>query len=275
METPQPRITQEDKTSPFRNDLDPDYVPPQTGKGEKDATPASGDQSKTVPLAALEDERKKRQAIESEFNDFRTRHTQPLQPQQPQQPQPEIVEPPDPLDDPEGYKNYVRAVAQAETANTRLAISVEVARSQHADYDQMEAAFVEAAAANPALAHTIRNHPAPAFYAYKEGKAFLARKELGDDPAKYREKLMSEMKDELRSAVIADLQNEGIIPRGQGFTPRQQQPAAQPRFPTSLATERSAAPRGNPGFSGPTPLSAIPGPGTSAQRRAARLNGQA
>ena len=115
-------------------------------------------------------------------------------------------------------------------------------RSQHDDYDEAEAAFIEAANKNPALWAELRSHSVPAQFAYEMGRKFKAMQELGDDPTKWEEKI--------RAKVLAEL-------KAQNGTPDPTQPAAPP--PGSLAEVPSATNRGTDTapWDGPAPLEDI------------------
>ena len=62
-------------------------------------------------------------------------------------------------------------------------MSQEMMRQAHADYDEVESLFVEAAQMNPALAVQLANHPFPARFAYQQGTRFRALLQAGDSAA--------------------------------------------------------------------------------------------
>lgn len=183
------------------------------------AAPSQEDQEKHVPLAALEAERKGRQdwkekaiRAEEELKALRAQYQQPQQPQQQQI---------DPLQ-----------AVQQQVINERFNMSEMLVRQQYQDADEKVQVFMEAARANPALAAALQTQRHPWEFAYKEGARMLMLKEVGDDPAQYREKLKAELMAELQKSA----------------------PAPALNLPQSLNGARSVAPRSAPAFTGPTPL---------------------
>lgn len=195
---------------------------------------AAQENGKHVPLAALEAERKGRQdwkekAIRYEEELKAIRQQQNPQPQTPQDP---------------------TVVLQQQILNERFNMSEQIARQQYGtsgDFDAMIDAFGEAAKANPALAMQLQRERHPWEFAYKEGKKIQALREIGDDPATFKERIRQEVLAELKAA-------------GGGAAPSPSNPAAsaptQP-LPQSLASARSSAPRGATAFSGPTPINSL------------------
>lgn len=202
----------------------------------------------TVPRAALEDERHKRQELERQIHAL-TQQQQPPQYEVPPPPQAEEV--PDLWVDPEKalayqaeqlrqeFKGQMAAFQQSEFDN-RVAVSERLLSMQHEDYDAASKVYADAAKSaaergNLDMLHALRDHPMPAQYAYEVGKQMLAMQQVGSDPDAYRAKL--------RAEIIAEMQ------QGQG---QAQAPAVS--APTSLASAPSApAPASqNGGFDGPT-----------------------
>lgn len=142
----------------------------ETGEKEPDGTPPPADEKTdtTVPIAAMHDERRKRQDLE--------RRVAELQQQQTQAPVPDVLE------DPEAFTAYQDNKRQAERLQDRIAMSEQLIRSQvgEEDYNTAELAFADEVINNPALAVELRTHPNPAKFAYDVGKAVLDRQEIGD-----------------------------------------------------------------------------------------------
>jgi hypothetical protein len=195
-----------------------------------DAPPAS-EHDKLVPLKALEEERKGRQdwkekaiRFEEELKHMRAQQSQPQaqQPQQPQQPlPPEMV-----------------------MLNERFNISEMMAREKYADLDEKFEVFQKAAADNPALGAELARQKHPYDWMYKHAQKLQALAEIGDDPTAYEQKMREKIMAELQAAQPAEAQPAAT-------------PAAAPVLPKSLATNRSAAPRSAPVWTGPTPLDNI------------------
>jgi hypothetical protein len=217
-------------------EMPPEPAPPAEPVEDE---PSSADESLTVPVAALKDERKKRQEIERQLAELQAQavpqQPQPVsQPQQPQQQQPPQM--PDPLEDPEGWKQWhdetqARLVHQQQVSayQTRALTSRMVAMQQHDDYEVAEEAFTAAARTSPELLRQIAVHPNPAQYAYEVGKRAMMLQEIGPDPQAY-----------IEQEVARRLAEQG-------------QPAPQPNpvesapVPQSLASTASAQPRNSKG----------------------------
>lgn len=203
----------------------PEGDAPQGGEAaDGGATTAPQGDARHVPLAALEAERTQRQdwkekaiRYEEELKALRA-HTQAQQPAQQ-------------LDPMQQMRN--------EVINQRFDMSEELVRSAHADTDEKVGVFMEAARANPALALALQQQRHPWKFAYDEGARMLAHKEIGNDPAAYRERVKAE--------VLAEFQKaNGSQPSHQSLN-----------LPASLNGARSVAPRSAPGFTGPTPFESI------------------
>lgn len=176
---------------------------------------------KTVPLKALEDERRKRQELEQRLE------------QQPKQ------EAPDPLDDPDGFRQY----QDNARLNDRIEISVEIAREMHEDFDSVHEVFMEEAAKNPVLAQAAMQSKAPGIHIYREGKRLAKAREIGD-PDEYANRKVQEATKAL-ATELAEL--------------KAQINNAQKRdsIPTTLADQRSVGGMSNPKQPEHTPLHAV------------------
>ena len=158
--------------------------------------------------------------------------------QQQQYQQPQI---PDPLIDPEGAFAYRDQHMNAELYRTRVELSQDLMRSQHQDYDEVEAIFAEEAQANPALAAEILRHPSPARYAYETGKKLKVLREIGSDPSAWEAKKEAELRTRIEAEYAT---RQPTVPRA---------PTAPP--PQSLAGVPSVTPRNISKVNqGPTPL---------------------
>jgi hypothetical protein len=196
---------------------------PPTGDKTTEAAPPAATQEKTVPVKALEDERRKRQELERRVAEFERAQRPQAQPQQPQAP--------DIYGDPEGYAAYLRNQYDNGLYETRVVLSQDMMRQQHADYDEVEKVFADymwqrAEMGDQSLANALRQSANPAKFAYEQGKRIRFMTEIGNDPDGYVERKVQER--------LASLKT----PPG---TPQQPEaPAAAP--PTSLAGTASAAP---------------------------------
>jgi hypothetical protein len=137
-----------------------------------------------VPRKVAIAERKKRQAAEQEAAELRGQlkvlqeHATRGAPQQdPQKPgQPQVSDADLFFADPPAY--IERRLAET-SGKQRLELSQELMRSVHTDYDDVEKAFLEAAANNPGLQIGLAKASNPARFAYENGKALAKFKGVG------------------------------------------------------------------------------------------------
>lgn len=186
VEQPEP----EAKEEPKQEAPEPEPEQPKD-KGETAPPPGEPQIPKGyVPLAAIEDERRKRQEWERKAQEF---ERQIQQAQQQTQHLPKQF-----LDDPDG-------TLQQYAVNVRTETSQIVMRSLHPDYDEMEAHFVKLAEQNPALQYRLQTEPNPAKFAYdtaKEDLELAPVREAGGLTKwqeKQREALRKEIEAELRA----------------------------------------------------------------------------
>lgn len=114
---------------------------------------------KTVPLKALEEERRKRQEYERRIKELET------QPKQEPQQAPQFWE------NPEQYIAQVGNQIRIETSQATM-------RAIHQDYDEMESFFVEKAQRMPYLIAQLNSHPNPALFAYQTAKQLKEMDEI-------------------------------------------------------------------------------------------------
>lgn len=229
-----------DERGRFASASDPGDETPEAPAPEA-APPAAQQEAEPghIPVAALRDERQKRQQLEAQLQQYETYFSQLQQP--PQQP----AEVPDMYTDPEGYTRWVaeqveqRIMGQvqqygSQVETTNLArVSELLARQRYTDYDQTVAAAVEANKANPFIATQVAQAEDPAEAAYRIGKNILAAQQLGTAEIPSRDAL----KNELRAELMAEL---GL--------------SSTPKAPSSLASEGSVASRSGPAWAGPPSL---------------------
>jgi hypothetical protein len=151
--------------------------------------------------------------------------------------------------DPQQLQQYVHGIVaqerQAMQQNMlvqKVVTSQEFMRSRFEDYDELETVFAEEMAKDPSLQQKMWADPFPAKFAYEHAKKAKAMREIGDDPASFKERL--------RAELMAELQGQQPAP---SQAPAQAKPVPQP--PTSLAGVPSAARNVNKQpWKGPTPL---------------------
>lgn len=130
------------------------------------------DAAKSVPVKALQEERRKRQELEKRLAEFER--------QQPSD-QAELGRKPDEPQDP---------------VRQRLDLSVEYAREQFPDYEDAETAFIEAVKTYPRgqeLYRAMLEDRHPARFAYEIGQQLMALNEIGD-PRTFKQRVMAEAK---------------------------------------------------------------------------------
>lgn len=219
------------------------------------APPAASDEPKQVPVAALRDERQKRQGLERELAELRARYAaQPVQ-QAPQQapPAPPAVPLTDMLfQDPDGFVRQVQQSQEQALRDTRIALSEAMVRQQFPDYPDAEAALERYALSSPAareeVARMLNSHPAPAMIAYQAGKHLLAQQEWQPLQREHAtpEAWRQAERERIRAEVLAEqAQSSSNTPA--------------PRLPTSLAGARASQGRSASNYAGPQPLSVILG----------------
>lgn len=180
--------------------------------------------------AAMVSERKARQAAEAANKaareeiaaaNARLDRLMAMQEQaRPQPPPPPPPPKPDPVLDPEGYERYV--VAQAEQRMTMLNIERSFAEAHETLGKEFEDAYSALQKLNPnnpvdkATGNRIYTAPDPAKAMMRWHREQTALREMGGDPAKYRQKIRDELLDdpEMAKAVFARWreQNQGGDP---------------------------------------------------------------
>lgn len=239
--------TEAPATEPVETEAEPSETGDKPDAGSPPASAESDDNSPLVPRKALIEERRKRQEFEKKIAEFESRLAELSKPQPPPQQQRQPQPPPDPWTDPQGAIEYERQQRAMELYETRVILSEEM-MSQKPDYTEAKRVFIEAANADPSLAQKLVRHPMPAKFVYEEGKRLAALREIGPDPAAYRETLKAQLLEELRAEM------------GVQSSPVSQAPKAP--APKSLAGTTSAQPRDPKGRyapSGPASLEELLG----------------
>lgn len=216
----------------------------QSGDKEEVETPPVQQES-MVPLAALQDERDRRQMAERHAQQLQQEQMENLrrQNQQLAQQRPEEV---NPFDDPDAYERQLYEQRLAQQVDDRMFnalsnMSVYQAQQRHEDYGEKEQLFTRLAEANPGLAQQMRAHPDPAEFAYQTASQYLMLQEVGKDPAAYEEKVREKVKAEL------------LAEQGTAAEPS----SGQREIPPTLVNERSTQTKREPAWAGPEPLDTI------------------
>jgi hypothetical protein len=215
--TPQPEPEATPEPAPEAQASEPDAAP------EPESEPKPEPEPPTVPLQALQEERRKRQEYERQLAEY--------QAQKAQEP------PPDFFADPDQWAQHQQKAMQEQMWSQTIAISESLAREMYGaeKFDTAIEAFEGEVAKNPSLAAQMRNAANPALFAYKAGQEALKMREIGglDNIDSYIERKVSER--------LAEHQQ------------KQSQVAQAPR-PTSLAGQSSEGGASPPKWEGPPKL---------------------
>lgn len=189
--------------------------------------------------------------FQRELKELRNQNAQLLQaiagqrqaPQQPAQ-QPNV---PDVFADQEAYTRHLEQTVNSRVAQTALNFDLKLAEVKHRDtFGKAWDAFVGSVGTgqNPALYHQVMNAPSPGEAIVEWFKGEELKREVGADPASYRQRL----EEEIRAKVLAELS-------GQGQPPAMPPPvangaAAAPALPSNFADARNAGARTGPAWAG-------------------------
>ena len=161
------------------------------GETEKEAAPPAASDEKThgnVPLAALLDEREKRQKLEREAEELR-RWRQQYEAQQTQQQRPDF------FDNPEAALSQVQQQFQAQLVGEKLKQSRFLAEREYgAELVQEAYAYFDA---NPAQSHALLGEPSPFHAAVEHYRKAKLADEIGNDPEAYKARLRAELEAEI------------------------------------------------------------------------------
>ena len=198
-----------------------------TDKAEADdETPTS--KSADVPLAALLDEREKRQNAQREATALQQRLDAQTDPDK---------EATDPFEDFDGAFNE-RAEGLVRMVNSRfIDLTASLAKSQYSDYDEMETLFLEESKSNPQLITQMEASSNPAEFAYQHAKSKHELEEAGD---------LDTLKAKIRAEVEAELL---------GKSSKEQD--TRDAVPDSLSDARSSGKSRGKAPGGPMPLDSV------------------
>lgn len=218
-------------------------APTETGDPSPAAPPAAEPDPPHVPIAALKDERAKRQQIEAELTAMKARlaEIEKATPQQQQQPEREHV--PNPAVDPVGYAEYLDRRATNREINAYLNASEREAKKKYPDLNEVISKFQAAASQDSGLREQLLAQDDPYDWAYNEMKRREALADIGPDPVAYRARVAEEE----RAKAMAEMHGKPPAAPALNTTP----------LPTSLAAARSVGARTVKETTGPLPLSEI------------------
>jgi hypothetical protein len=193
-------------------------------------------QQHQVPLSELLNTRERAQAAERERDEFR-RALEQIQRQQ-QQAQAKPAEVPDVFADPDAYTRHIQETVQRTTTEMRLEFDMQMAEVRHPDvFPKAYDAFIQAVGnprqPNPQLYHEIMGARSPGQAIVDWFRRDAVLREVGTDPAAYRQKLQNELLEDPN--FIAQ-----VIERTRGGAGNGNRPTNVTRLP-SLNRQTSAA----------------------------------
>lgn len=171
---------------------------PEGSPTEPDKTEKTGE----VPIAALLDEREKRQAYERELAQLKQQLAQ-------QNAKPEEV--PDVLDDSGKFVSHLEQKFEGKLFQNRVEMSQEFMRMTHQDYDEAEAKFVQMVQENPSLAQQMRSAQLPAKFVYdtvKKAEKLAKLENVDEFEAKTRAEIEAKVRAELEAKFEAKAKAE-------------------------------------------------------------------
>ena len=183
---------------------------PTDEKGDEETAPPAdaekSDSDKTVPLGALEAERKKRQELEKQIEKLQ----KDIAGKEVDRGVEHNGESPDMYEDPEGYKKWLRNEIRAEVKTTtfeqRVKITQDEFKKTHPDYDEKVEVFKKLTELNPSLADELVSVSNPAKFAYdtvvtyEENKRLSSPETLKSARAKIEAEIRAEIAAEARKA---------------------------------------------------------------------------
>lgn len=208
----------EESATPAPEEVDTEESKEAPKDPEKESEEGKGedDQSWTKTMAL--NERKKRQELERELEEYKSKSSQKTQEEQ-RAPQEER---PDASDDPEAALNFTEKKFEQRLFDERVLLTQELMRGVHEDYDAMEEKFVNMTKDNPALAAQLRQAPNPAKFAYETAKKYVDFENFSDPD------FLKKKEQEIEQRILAKLQKENT-------------PVAKNSLPPTLTGKSSSA----------------------------------
>ena len=197
-ETPQPEPQADaetgDKAEPEQQ-AEAEDVPPTPSEPEK--------QPDSVPKSALLDERKKRQGAERKLIEAQAQLEQ-----QQQQPAPDL------LDDQQGYADHIQQQVDAKVRQAVTAMSQNIMRSQHDDYDLSEDKFMQMVSDDSSLQIKLQQSDDPTKFVYetvKKAEEYAEMQDLDTYKAKLKAEALTEAKAEIQAEAKAKAEKEAEL----------------------------------------------------------------
>lgn len=163
----------------------------QAAEGSTSEPVKTEKESGHVPLAALKDEREKRQRLQAELEQLKA--------------QVKPTPPPDMFDDPAAYAADIDRRIDDGTFRASVVVSQAMMRLQHQDYDAMEAKFAEMVQENPILGVQLRSAELPALFAYETAKK-AEKLAAMENIEEWEAKKTAELEAKIRAELTAELE---------------------------------------------------------------------
>jgi hypothetical protein len=144
---------------------EPDTKEPEAKEAKVDKTEPTSEEEARVPVKAVQEERRKRQALEKELAELRKN----------KDPEPQR---PNAAEDPEGAIQHTETAIEARLTGERINSSRNIMLAVKEDYSAMEQIFVELAKSDPRLVDEMRANESPAMFAYNKAKEHLEYQEF-------------------------------------------------------------------------------------------------
>lgn len=239
---PEPKTTGDDPEPEPKEPADPEPKDPADPAEPKEpddpSEPPSPKASETTEETeepwtkkAVLDERRKRQELEQRLREIESK----------KEPEPA----PDWWADPEKAAQHQSQQIEARLYQQKVELSQDFMRSQHEDYDDMEARFMEMAQENPALRTELQKSANPARFAYETAKK-AAEYDAMKDVDSYKAKLEAEVRKDVEAKVRKELEAE-----------QEKKAKKETAIDPSLASTSSKGGLTSDDYAGPTPLDEI------------------
>jgi hypothetical protein len=180
---------------------------------------------------AVLDERRKRQELEQRLRDLESK----------KEPEPA----PDWWADPEKAAQHQSQQIEARLYRQKVELSQDFMRSQHEDYDDMEARFMEMAQENPALRTELQKSANPARFAYETARK-ASEYEAMKDVDSYKAKVEADVRKDVEAKVRKEIEAE-----------QKKKADKEAAIDPSLASTSSKGGLTSDDYAGPTPLDEI------------------
>lgn len=237
---PEPKTTGDDPEPEPKDPADPEPKDPADPAEPKDPddpseppSPKASETTEDEPWTkkAVLDERRKRQELEQRLKDLESKK--------------EPEQAPDWWADPEKAAQHQSQQIEARLYQQKVELSQDFMRSQHEDYDDMEARFMEMAQENPTLRTELQKSANPARFAYETARK-AAEYDAMKDVDSYKAKLEADVRKDVEAKLRKEIEAE-----------QEKKAKKEAAIDPSLASTSSKGGLTSDDYAGPTPLDEI------------------